>query len=77
MRVLLFASLAEAVGRRDVELSGDAPSTVGELATRVRSEWPVLAGHVFRVAVNQRYAVDGDAVSRHDEIALIPPVSGG
>ena len=51
MRVLLFASLAEAVGRRDVELPGETPSTVGELAARVRGEWPVLAGHVFRVAV--------------------------
>ena len=31
----------------------------------------------FRVAVNQRYARPEDGVASRDEVALIPPVSGG
>ena len=69
--------LAEAVGRREVVLVGETPGTVAELDARLRAEWPALAPHTFRVAVNQRYARDGDVVASGDEIALIPPVSGG
>jgi len=29
------------------------------------------------IAVNNEYALDGDTVHERDEIAIIPPVSGG
>ncbi len=31
----------------------------------------------FFVAVNHKYATDSDVISSKDEVALIPPVSGG
>jgi len=31
----------------------------------------------FFVAVNHKYAADSDVIGINDEIALIPPVSGG
>ncbi|MHC5210099.1 MAG: MoaD/ThiS family protein [Planctomycetota bacterium] len=78
MRILLFAGLAEAMGQREIALPGDhAPSTVGELEAAVRAVWPALADRPFRVAVNQAYRHAEDAVAEADEIALIPPVSGG
>ena len=78
MRVLLFAGLAEALGRRELELSPDeTPSTVGELEHVLRERWPALASMPFRIAVNQRYVNADDSVDVADEIALIPPVSGG
>jgi molybdopterin converting factor subunit 1 len=78
VRVLLFAGLAEALGRPALDLpDDDAPATVGALEARLRGQHPVLASRPFRVAVNRRYGVAADAVGPGDEIALIPPVSGG
>ena len=78
MRVLLFAGLAEALGCRELPWpGGPLPATVGELETALREREPRLAASRFRVAVNRAYARPGDALSPGDEIALIPPVSGG
>lgn len=78
MRVLLFAGLAEALGRPVLDLPDDeAPATVAELERRLREGHPALAGRPFRVAVNRCYGAAGDGLSPGDEIALIPPVSGG
>jgi len=79
MRVLLFAGLAEAVGRREVELpeDGAVEATVDEVVARLRESFPALTGHVFRVAVDRRYARGDELVAAGAEVALIPPVSGG
>jgi len=75
MQVLLFASLAEVVGSRALEV--EAPATVGDLVTLLNIGWPVLAAQPYRVAVDQRYAAAEQILSGTEEVALIPPVSGG
>jgi molybdopterin converting factor subunit 1 len=78
MRILLFAGLAEAVGQREVSLPEEfVPRTVGALEAALREQLPQLAGRTFRVAVNRTYRRAEEAVAEGDEIALIPPVSGG
>ena len=78
MRVLLFAGLAEAVGSRELLLPGTLPAaTAGELESALRQRYPALARALFRVAVNREYAAAGRTLLDGDEIALIPPVSGG
>ncbi len=77
LEVLLFAGLAEAVGRSRLRVEPPLPDTVGALAARLREEWPGLSRATFRTAVNQRYAADESPVRPGDELALIPPVSGG
>ncbi|HVQ25647.1 MAG TPA: MoaD/ThiS family protein [Planctomycetota bacterium] len=78
MRVLLFAGLAEALGRRELPWPDvPLPGNVRELEAVLRAHEPRLAEARFRVAVNQRYAGSDDVVRAEDEIALIPPVSGG
>ena len=70
----LFAALREQRGARHVEL---------ELAdgARVEDVWPALGlgdepgGLVY--ALNRAYADRGARLSEGDEVALIPPVSGG
>jgi molybdopterin synthase catalytic subunit len=72
--VKLFAALREQAGLREREL---------ELAdgARVDDVWPALGlgeeprGLVY--AVNRAYAERGTALADGDEVALIPPVSGG
>jgi molybdopterin synthase catalytic subunit/molybdopterin converting factor small subunit len=72
--VRLFAGLRELAGTRALEI--DLPT--GAVA---RDVWPALnlgaepAG--LLVAINKSYAEPGTALSEGDEVALIPPVSGG
>ena len=84
MRVLLFAGLAEALGCRELRWpSEDSTSaraeriSVAELEAALRAEHPALQGRRFRLAVNQRYVGPEEFVTAADEVALIPPVSGG
>lgn len=78
IEIKLFAGLAERVGCRVLSLDdGRLPATVGELEQALRSRCPALAGCSFRVAVNRGYAVAATPLAPGDEVALIPPVSGG
>lgn len=79
VKVKLFAVLAEKAGQREIELDLPAGSTTEDLAAQLTQNWPQLAAYLPRIrfAVNQQY-VAGQAVLRPgDEVALIPPVSGG
>lgn len=78
MRVLLFAGLAETLGCRELSWPDQSlPATVGQFEAALREREPRLGASRFRVAVNQRYARPEDALAAGDEVALIPPVSGG
>lgn len=75
----LFATLRERA--HAAELVRDFPdgTTVGEIWKHLVGEFPALSGHHDSVgfAVNQEY-VEGDFKPHQgDEIAFIPPVSGG
>jgi MoaE-MoaD fusion protein len=74
VRVRLFAALRERAGRSEVELELPEGARVGDALEQLRD----VAGDVPVVmAVNRDYA-DADVVlSAGDELALIPPVSGG
>ena len=78
MQVLLFAGLAETLGTRTLEVEADpAPTTVAELERWLRQARPELAVQPFRIAVDQRYAPADQPLTGGEELALIPPVSGG
>ena len=72
VKVRLFAGLRERAGAAERELDG---------VTRVSEVWPALAlgdepdGLLY--AVNRRYAEREQELADGDEVALIPPVSGG
>lgn len=52
--------------------------TVGALKTYLGKTYPGLKElSSLAVAVNNSYAVDSQPITHFDEIALIPPVSGG
>jgi molybdopterin converting factor small subunit len=59
-----------------IELVNDA--TVSNLKYLLEQQYPQLKKlATYMVAVNNEYALDGDTVHERDEIAIIPPVSGG
>ncbi len=80
VHVRLFAVLRERAGRDEVELELDEGATVAEAIAAVGS-LPGLDDVVgrlpVRMAVNRDYADEGTTLAAGDELALIPPVSGG
>src|SRR5215510_12855225 len=78
--VRLFAVLKERAGteRAEIEIAGDS-ATLTELRDAIGQKFPAIAAILprVRVAVNEEFATEGDRVKANDDIALIPPVSGG
>ena len=78
VRVLLFASYADAIGKSELALDLPADARVRDVLSRVKS---LASGKRVPdkplVAVNQRYADDDQPVNATDEVAIIPPVAGG
>lgn len=75
----LFATLRERAGQAELSREFADGTTVAEIWRAMVREFPALGGHRDSVgfAVNQEY-VEGDFKPRAgDEIAFIPPVSGG
>jgi molybdopterin converting factor subunit 1 len=79
MRVQFFAQLKDATGCDSVELSPDLPLNAGQLWAELLKLFPKLAAHRqnVRLARNWEYAAPDARFVDTDEIALIPPVSGG
>ena len=78
VRVLLFASYADAIGQPHVTIELPEGALVRDVLAKIRT---LVAGKRVPdkplVAVNQRYARDDQAVGASDEVAIIPPVAGG
>ena len=78
-RVLMFASLTDLVGSDEVEIELAEATPVHRLVESLERSYPEMRKlqRSFRVAVNQEFVDDDFEVSPGDEVALIPPVSGG
>jgi len=78
VRVLLFASYAEAVGQNELTLELAEGSVVADVVSRIRE---MAGGRALPpaplLAVNAAYSTAGAAVRSGDEVAIIPPVAGG
>lgn len=78
VRVLLFASYADALGLDSVELSLSAPSTVGDVLDRLRA---LPGGDRLPpkplCALNLTHARSDTPLSGGDELAVLPPLAGG
>jgi molybdopterin converting factor subunit 1 len=79
MRVLFFAQLKDLTGCDGIELGRPAPANSDELWTLLLEKYPGLATHRgnVRLARNWEYAAPDTQFTEGDEVALIPPVSGG
>lgn len=78
--IRLFAGLAERLGGSTVQIMAEADGlTAGMLKDRLAAEYPEHA-ELIRLsfaARNEAYAADGEPLRPGDDIALLPPVSGG
>ncbi len=79
VRVRFFAVLRERAGRAEVAWQVPPGETVGTLWARLCVAFPGLARSGDRVAfaVNREYVDSVHPLADNDEVAVIPPVSGG
>ncbi len=79
IRVLLFAALADAAGRRETYVEVPDGEPVGSLPSLLAESYPKLRERCANLAfaVNAEYASPSQPLREGDEVALIPPVSGG
>lgn len=77
IKVKCFGVAKEIVKKENLELDF-AQLSVKELRNKLcasYSEFSTIKG--FMIAVNQEYATDDMTLTNADEVAIIPPVSGG
>ncbi|MGH7214759.1 MAG: MoaD/ThiS family protein [Tepidisphaeraceae bacterium] len=79
VRVKLFAILKDRAGTGDVSLELAEGANVIDAANQLAKRFPSLADFLPRVAyaVDQAYCPATTVLHDGDELALIPPVSGG
>jgi len=79
IRVLAFGSAAEALGWSSRLWTADGDLPLADLIARLERDCPRLADARVRVryAANQRFATPETILRAGDEVAIIPPVSGG
>lgn len=79
VRVLLFAAYREIVGEKEVSWTADPGSTLGQFLEAFLAAHPRLSPHraSMMVAVNLAVADASLVLREGDEVALLPPVSGG
>ncbi|MDH4619665.1 molybdenum cofactor biosynthesis protein MoaE [Brevibacillus sp. AY1] len=77
--ILLFAGLAERANQREIQLTLPEQATVRDLLKAVAEQHPALSPLLNScfVSINHEYAAPDYIISANDEIALLPPVSGG
>lgn len=78
VRVRLFAAWRERLGEGEVVLDGLPPdATVESARARLEERFPALRGLPAAVAVNLVQVPPDRALREGDEVAFLPPVSGG
>lgn len=79
VRVLFFGMLKDLAGRSTDALELREGATVGDVLAHFESQIPRLKDAMpsLAVAVNQQYAGVETPLNSNDEVALLPPVSGG
>ena len=80
MELLLFGIAKDIVGESVIDLSNKEmlPESVAELKNLLAKDFPDFSKlSSLAIAVNSEYATDDVVLKKDDEIAIIPPVSGG
>ena len=79
IRVLFFGMLKDLAGRESDSLSLPDEATLADVLSHYQERIPQLKEFISSLAtsVNQEYASPDTRLKANDEVALLPPVSGG
>ncbi len=79
VKIMLFGAIREEAGSSEISEELAAGARVADLRAQLASRHPIIEryGKHLRIAVNREISAEDDALSDGDEVALLPPVSGG
>lgn len=78
LKILAFGITKDIFGASEIELEVQEALNVGQCKERLEKDFPQLVKlKSYFIAVNEEYAEDDQIIVNTDEIAIIPPVSGG
>ena len=79
VKIRLFARLREIAGEAELEREVASPATAHDVWRALACDYPALAPYERTVscAVNEEYARFTTPLGDGDEVAFLPPVSGG
>ncbi len=77
--VRLFAGLHDLIGKREVTLELPEGATIGHLRDKLGEEYPVVQAFLSTLvcAVDEEYVPSEHVLRPGEDVALIPPISGG
>ncbi len=77
--VRFFATYRDVAGKPQIEIEMDDGASLGDLLERLYDTYPTLKkwSESIICSVNRKYADDDRVLEPGDEVALLPPVSGG
>lgn len=79
IKVLFFASAKEITGKSKTEIELSDGQTTADLVSALTELYPSLniTRDQISIAVNQTYCREVKVLNNNDEVALLPPISGG
>jgi molybdopterin synthase sulfur carrier subunit len=78
LKIKAFGITRDMIGGRELVLEIGNENTVLDLRRKLQEKYPAMSRlKSLFIAVNNEYADDTKVLTANDEIALIPPVSGG
>jgi sulfur-carrier protein len=78
INILTFGIAKDIVGSKKINFDLPEGSSVGDLKTKLMAQYPAFYDlKSLQIAVNEDVASNEVIIQAIDEIALIPPVSGG
>ncbi|MGH9911437.1 MAG: MoaD/ThiS family protein [Nitrososphaeraceae archaeon] len=75
----LYASIKDVLGKDRIDIDWTKNMTVGDLRKQLDASYPILSivNARFSISVNRKPVDDSELIRNTDEIAVLPPISGG
>jgi molybdopterin synthase sulfur carrier subunit len=78
MKVLAFGVVKDIFSNSIIDIDIEDVATINQLKTLLEEKYPQLNQlGSYMIAVNNEYASINEVIREGDEVAIIPPVSGG